>query len=99
MRMRLSSVGWVVALYALGCGVILAPPAQGLEKGISRALLCLNNKMSAELLAKYTALPGPSNGATVPVGTPVAFSGESLNALTFSVASSPARLSSPDIDG
>jgi len=42
----------------------------------------------------------PANGATVPAGTPVVFSAEPLlkNAPTFSVASSPALLSSPDID-
>jgi hypothetical protein len=40
----------------------------------------------------------PANGATVPAGTPVTFSGESRSALTFSVASSQALLSSPDID-
>ncbi len=40
----------------------------------------------------------PANGATVPAGTPVTFSGESNQALTFSVASSQALLSSPDID-
>ena len=96
--MRLSSVGWVVVLCALGCAVLVAPPAQGFEKGFSRELLCANNKMSAELLAKYTTLPGPSNGASVLEGTPVTFSGESSQALTFRVTSSPALLSSPDID-
>ncbi len=41
---------------------------------------------------------GPLNGATVPAGATVRFSGESNLPLTFSVASSPALLSSPDID-
>lgn len=40
----------------------------------------------------------PANSATAPAGTPVTFSGESNQALTFSVASSQALLSSPDID-
>jgi hypothetical protein len=40
----------------------------------------------------------PANSATVPAGTPATFSGESNQALTFSVASSQALLSSPDID-
>jgi hypothetical protein len=44
----------------------------------------------------------PANGSTVPAGTPVTFSGESTNALTFDIASSEALLASalpsPDID-
>lgn len=40
----------------------------------------------------------PSNGSTVPSGTPVSFSGESQSPLSFAVASSPAALSDPDID-
>jgi hypothetical protein len=40
----------------------------------------------------------PANSATAQAGTPVTFSGESNQALTFSVASSQALLSSPDID-
>jgi hypothetical protein len=40
----------------------------------------------------------PANGASVPAGTPVTFSGKSSNTLTFNVASSQALLSSPDID-
>ncbi len=40
----------------------------------------------------------PSNESTVPVGVPVTFSGSSGLPVTFAVASSPALLSSPDID-
>jgi hypothetical protein len=40
----------------------------------------------------------PVNGATVPAGTAVTFSGESNHVLTFRVASSEGLLSSPDID-
>ncbi len=40
----------------------------------------------------------PANSTIVPAGTPVTFSGESNQVLTFSVASSQALLSSPDID-
>lgn len=41
---------------------------------------------------------GPSDGASVQAGTPVTFSGPSKAPLTFALASSPASLSSPDID-
>ncbi|HEY4810444.1 MAG TPA: hypothetical protein VIH71_05230 [Solirubrobacteraceae bacterium] len=40
----------------------------------------------------------PANATSVTAGAPVTFSGESNQALTFSVASSPALLSSPDVD-
>ncbi|HEY7951561.1 MAG TPA: hypothetical protein VID70_01145 [Solirubrobacteraceae bacterium] len=40
----------------------------------------------------------PTVGVTVQQGAPVTFSGELATALTFSVASSEAQLSSPDID-
>lgn len=58
---------------------------------------CFNNTRAAEASARDT-LVSPLNGATVPAGTTVRFSGESNYPLTFSVASSPALLSSPDID-
>lgn len=41
----------------------------------------------------------PPGGASVQAGTPVVFSGLSGQPVTFAVASSPALLSSPDIDG
>jgi hypothetical protein len=40
----------------------------------------------------------PANVVTIPAGTPVTLSGKTGQALTFSVASSEALLSSPDID-
>jgi hypothetical protein len=51
------------------------------------ALKALENSMS------------PANGATLPAGVPVTFSGEAKVPVTFSVASSAALLSTPDIDG
>lgn len=40
----------------------------------------------------------PANGATIEAGTPVTFSGSSASPLSFAIASSPALLSTPDID-
>jgi hypothetical protein len=76
----------------------VASPAHALNYGFSPWLICANNKEAAEVGARNMPLE-PANGATVPVGTPVIFSGESNYVLTFSVASSPALLSSPDVDG
>jgi hypothetical protein len=60
-------------------------------------LICFNNQQGAEVWAREMRLT-PANGATVPAGTPVTFSGESSYTLTFNLASSQALLSSPDID-
>jgi hypothetical protein len=61
------------------------------------SFLCFASQNAVEVGALQMRLE-PANGATVPAGTPVTFSGESSYALTFDVASSPALLSSPDID-
>ncbi len=97
VRVGLSSVGWILGLSALGCAPILAPAAQGIEMGIPPALECMYSKMGAEAVAKSSMLSASYSG-NVPAGTIETFSGESKYALTFSVASSPALLSSPDID-
>jgi len=91
----------LVALGALGCAMMVTVvPAQALEYGFPPPVVCANEKQSNELVEKDTMLLGPSEGATVTAGTAVTFSGESGvgSPLTFSVASSPALLSSPDID-
>jgi hypothetical protein len=93
-----SGVGLLAALGALGCAMTVpAVPAQALEYGFGPWLVCADSKEAAEVGARYMPLE-PANGATVPAGTPVTFSGESTHALTFDVASSEALLSSPDID-
>lgn len=98
--MRLFTARRLVALGALGCAtVVTALPAQAYEAKISPQLTCALGKEGAEVEAQHMLLPAPPNGATVLEGTPVTFSGESSHALMFSVASSPALLSSPDIDG
>jgi hypothetical protein len=87
-----------VAPGVLACAMaVSAGPAQALEHGFAPWLICSDNKEAAEVGARYMHLE-PANGATVPAGTPVTFSGESNRALTFNVASSQALLSSPDID-
>jgi hypothetical protein len=75
----------------------LSSPALALTYGFAPWLVCYNNTEGAEVVAREMGLE-PANGATVPPGTPVTFSGESSRALTFNVASSPAQLPSPDID-
>ncbi len=75
---------------------VSAGPAQALTYGVS----CDVAEGSVAASATVNMLDGPPNGATVLAGTPVTFSGEFLQqALTFSVASSPTLLSTPDIDG
>jgi hypothetical protein len=59
--------------------------------------ICGSARRAAESATQAMRLE-PANSATVPAGTPVTFSGESNQALTFSVASAQALLSSPDID-
>jgi hypothetical protein len=70
----------------------LSPPAPSPPWAI-----CIGAEVAAQSAAQAIRLE-PANSATVPAGTPVTFSGESNQALTFSVASSQALLSSPDID-
>lgn len=77
-----------------------AVPAQAFTVPTPPWAICAGSTTAAEGGAQHTLL-GPPNGATVTAGTPVTFFGESSpnHGLTFSVASSPALLSSPDIDG
>ena len=101
-RKRASTRGGVAAVMASACGVAafggLAPVAPAYTVGPpSPALICVGATHAAEVAASAIPLE-PANGATVPAGTPVTFSGESSSALTFSVASSQALLSSPDMD-
>lgn len=85
-------VAWMCALTAF------IVPAHALTYGGSPPWrICVSNTEAAEAVARNTPLE-PANGATVSVGTPVTFAGESNHALTFSVASSSSLLSSPDLD-
>jgi hypothetical protein len=95
-------VGRLLALGTL-CYAITLPvsPALALEYGNPPpGLECINERMSAELIGRYTTLLAPPEGANVPAGTTVTFSAESGRAstpLTFRLASSPTLLSNPDI--
>ncbi len=92
------AVRCVATIVVSACAMAtLSSPALALEYGFAPWFVCENNEQAAEIVAREMTLE-PANGATVPPGTPVTFSGESSRALTFSVASSPAQLSSPDID-
>jgi hypothetical protein len=94
--MMQSPVRWLVAVGALT--VLIGPAcALGYEAKVDPAGFCVAARVGAELAVEHMHLE-PANGATVPAGAPVTFSGESNRALTFSVASSEAVLSSPDID-
>jgi hypothetical protein len=79
---------------------VAALPASSLTEGLSPADECAGERGSNEVVEQHTALLGPQDGSTVPAGTTLSFSGESgfNSPLTFVVASSPALLSSPDID-
>lgn len=99
--MSQSTFRWLVALVVSTCAMAgQASPALAYnEKELAPWLVCAIGRESAEGAAQRMQLE-PANGATVPAGTPVVFTAESLlhNAPTFSVASSSAMLSSPDID-
>jgi hypothetical protein len=103
MRWKRLGVGRLVALAVLACTMtVLIVPAQALGDGMPRWAVCANSTEAADLSTPHLAA-SPASGATVPTGTPVtlsvkAFSGEADYTLTFSVASSSALLSTPDID-
>jgi hypothetical protein len=101
MRMMRSCVRWLVAAGVLSCAMTaLASSAVAYEIGKpSPSLICLTGKHAIEVGVEHLPLE-PANRATVPTGTPVVFSGKAIldNVPTFNVASSPALLSSPDID-
>jgi hypothetical protein len=95
--MRGSTVRSVVALCVLGWAAsVPVAPAQA-----STPAECTLEKGFAEFVAQDFTLEGPAEGAEVPEGAPVTLLGKSVYGppLTFSVASSPALLPSPDIDG
>lgn len=87
----------LAALGALWVAMGPVSPAQGYVVPPSPYLSCLNDGQS-DLKALETSLT-PANGATVQEGTLVTFKGTSAVTPGFAVASSPALLSNPDIDG
>ncbi len=88
---------WVTcALCVLGCAAVTARPAQAYTAEVNPQIACLV-AAHANLVTLEPSL-SPSSEFTVSVGAPVTFSGSSEAPVTFAVASSPALLSSPDID-
>jgi hypothetical protein len=83
---------------ACAIGAFAASPALTLASESPPWAICDIGQAADEGVAQHGLRLEPANGATVPAGTPVTFPGESSVALTFSVASSEALLSSPDID-
>jgi hypothetical protein len=102
VRIRRSNIYWLVAVGVAACTMtVSALPAQAYTAEISPGTICAFERSSNEIVEQHSKLLGPANGATVAAGTAVAFSAESgfESPMTFTVASSPALLSSPDIAG
>ena len=101
MRDKLFMTRCLVVLAPLGCVAVgsVSPAQAYTAPPPSPASICVTARVGAELAVEHMHLE-PANGSTVPAGTPVVFSAESLlhNAPTFNMASSEALLSSPDID-
>jgi hypothetical protein len=82
----------------LACAIaVLASPAHTLASEPPPWLICAGSEIADEAAAHAMPLE-PADGATVPAGTPITLSAETNTVLMFSVASSQALLSSPDID-
>jgi hypothetical protein len=85
------------------CGIVMGLLlASGVFAGGSQAalpswLLCAMAREADKLAVEKTLTP--ASGSTVEAGTPVTFSGGPEPSLSFAIASSPALLSTPDIDG
>ena len=94
---------WARRLLALGVlGCAMGVPALPARAEILSGYQCLSERQSTETIEEYAKLLSPAEGATVVAGTPVTFfarDGSDELPMTFMVASSPALLSSPDIDG
>jgi hypothetical protein len=101
VREKLFTTRWLATLAVSACALAsLASPAYApgyVAPPPSRSSICFSGQLADEDVARAMHLE-PASGATVPAGTPITFSGESNHVLTFSVASSEALLSSPDID-
>ncbi|MGH2853805.1 MAG: hypothetical protein ACRDLF_06400 [Solirubrobacteraceae bacterium] len=89
---------WVAcALSVLGyAAAVTACPAQAYTAKLNPQTAC-NMAAHADLVTLERSL-SPSNETTVTAGAPVVFLGSSEAPVMFAVASSPALLSSPDID-
>ena len=93
-------VRWLAALGALVRAMTV--PALPARAEVLGGFNCLSEREGTQTVEEYAKLLGPAEGATVVAGTPVTFfarSGGPETPMTFMIASSPALLSSPDIDG
>jgi hypothetical protein len=87
--LSLATAGWMVFGPARpAVAYTIGPPSEGLK--------CTGESLAA--LGVLEAHLSPANGTSVQAGSSVTFSGESSAPLTFSIASSPELLSSPDVD-
>jgi hypothetical protein len=91
------------ALRVLGAAVLIAavalatvPTRTYAKEGPSEALICIAEAGAA--LGVVENFLSPANALTVTVGTPVTFSSDSSQPLSFAIASSPALLSTPNVD-
>jgi hypothetical protein len=98
MIFRIVRRGWrtVGAFGTLACLASVAAPASGYTPPELPWANCSGAEGAARTLIEVRALP--EEGATVVAGTQVTFSAPSAAPVTFSVASSPALLASPNID-
>ncbi len=95
---RLFRVASLVAAAALGCAVVVPViSTQAYTAKIEPWEICSSATAALEAAAEHGL--DPPNGEEVPAGAPVTLSVQSLGEpLIFSIASSPALLSTPDID-
>jgi hypothetical protein len=98
MTMMQSKAGWFVVFSALGLAVLGSVGSASGSTGTPPAPWAICDGASVADLGVLETSLSPANGATVPAGTPVIFTGHSESTPTFALASSPALLSSPDID-
>jgi hypothetical protein len=91
-----------VALCTVGGAMtVVVFSAQAHEPEVPPWSDCLSERQSNQIIDEYSKLLSPLDGATVVAATPVTFlgrGGDGASPITFMVATSPALLSSPDID-
>ncbi len=98
VRLDLAVTAFVLTFCALAWTAIEPVGAQGYSAGPpSPAMICgLTSESELNVLERSLSPPG---GETETAGTPVTLSGDARSPVMFAVASSPALLSDPDIDG
>ncbi len=93
-RRTVSAIG---AAMVIAMGAVAAVSAHAYTVGPpSESLLCSSEAIAA--LGVVENFLSPANGSTVVVGTPITFSSDSSQPLSFAIASSEALLSTPNVD-